>query len=482
MRLFLLLFCLLLSLLPAVIFAQSANQPGQYQFENWFETREFSPYSFVNGQTAGMGLLDFTVSDSTGDLFRNSAKNYRGSGSRLIISPSYTGMSMRLDREQRIRQQFGENQTIETSTINNRNTYNTFFLPLGLIYETGSFYAGGLITFSNFSNDLVVEEQTTSAGNVTSSNLFTNDENVSGRPFHLIAGYHLSDDITISLFYKRMNLDRDNTFINRSNQITSESENTFRSEFMGTGIGFSVLNGKSYLLAGLYSNRSENREEDSAGRFWSEADGFTLEYEHLQPLTETLSAGLKATFSRRNIDDRTTQNIFDQYDARFNTTGIGAGINKRLSSTVVAAELFYTMSEFRVDQEQTFTQDGISETTQTVNQNFLILRAGIDTPFYSDIRLQAGIQHTFIDRSINFSDSATLEDQLIFESNFTNNPLSKESLTRFTSGLTYSLASLDFIYSLNVELRPQNIVFSQNESNNNLSSQFVNQISVSYRF
>jgi len=482
MRLSALLTIILLTIFPTTNFAQSADQPGQYQFENWFETREFSPHAFVNGQTAGMGNLNFTVRDTTSDLFRNPAKNYKGNGSRLIFSPSYTGMSMSVDREQRVRQQFGDNQIIETSTINNRNTYNTLFLPLGLIYESGSYYVGGLISFSNYNNNLVVEERTTSAGNITSTIFFTNEENVSGRPFHLLAGYHLSDHLTVSLFYKRMNLERDFTFINQSNQVITESENSFTSEFIGAGLGFSLLEGKSYLLAGIYSNRSESREEDSEGRFWSEADGYTLEYEHLQPLTETLSAGLKATFSRRFIDDRSSQSTFESYNARFNTTGIGAGLNKKFSSTSLGFELFYSMSEFKLGQEQAFNPDGSSEFTQSVNQNFLILRAGIDTPLISTVRLQAGIQHTFIDREVDLTEAATFPNQLIVDADLAFNPLSQESLTRFTSGFTYSISSFDFIYSLNIELRPQDIIYRQNVPNNYLSTQFVNQLSVSFRF
>lgn len=466
------------------LYSQNPGQSLQFYDSSWFNDGRVSPYPLIAGKSTGMGNLSFTLKDPIRDVFVNPAKYYQGTGSKFLTSPSFTAKSLSVVQERRVtgRDQFSEIQ--ELFSINNRSEFQTSILPVGGFFEIGSFYAGGSVAFIDHSSSLRIRER---------SEMFEPDEifinnkseaNITGTPVHLIAGYHISDELTLALSHRRISLNQDREELNFRNQMSFDSAYQYKSQFTSAGLGFSLFGGESYLLGGFYSNRTESDPPDSEGTYWEETDGFTFEFDHMQPFTSTFSAGVFAAYNRRDFNDRTADQNYDRYTEKFSSLELGAGINKTFYSTMLAAELLYHKANYTLKRDQSSTEIGFANTLRNRSYlDYLQLRAGADVPLVENLKLQVGIQLTSLVQKNRGEEQTDIpENQVDLNASVKNDPQLMQIYSRFTAGVNYSFTSFDLIYSLNIEQAPEQIVIISGQQDPMLSTLFQNQLTVSYNF
>lgn len=458
-RLLLFTFSFLLLIIPFQTNAQLSDLRG-YGNETLaaFKTSSISPSPFLTGRSGAMGGLQFTVKDSTRDMFSNPAKYYGNQG--IFISPSVTNKNILKEKE------FGDSGARHNQTTK----FTMYAVPVGTVFQTGSIYSGGFVGITNYNrNEQNIHINT--EGDISSSNSIKED--ISGVPIHLLSGYSFSENFSIAVSYQRHNLARSEALQNWTNQTFTRRSISHVMDFGKLGLSSTILGGKTYFLSGLFNSRYEFDVSDSVGNYWSEMNGSIFQIEHLHPVSKTLSVGGMIHFENRNFKDRTAETLYNEHNDQLTTIQFGTGMHRNTSSSEMGIEFIYQPVQYEFYNDQSFQNpDGYTTLDQKIDVKHFILRGGLDKRITTSFRLQAGISQALSSYRELFEEMfRSIPSENISQRNFRNVVLNSWNRTQFTTGLSYSFQRFDINYYVEIFLDGQDA--NEPRYRNQLSLQYL---------
>jgi hypothetical protein len=451
MKNFYVAFCLILFAAPAATHGQYTDLSEYGYYTNYyFSTPSISPAPVISGRSGAMASLEFTVRDSVRDVFMNPAKFYGGRS--VFISPSVANQSLSAERAGITLHQY-------------ENDFRTYTVPAGGSYTAGNFYAGGMLSYANFSRD-----EKRYGG---SMDLYMH-EKVSGTQFEMFTGYRFSDRFSLAVSYQGQNYSRSRFNENRAVQRSDHNSASHGFNAGKLGAFLQIGSGQAYFLTTLYRNNFEDDLADSIGNYWQHVTGYQLRAEHLHPISRALSIGALISFENRDFLNRTAENYYTDYKNRLRTIQLGTGLHGATSAREFGLEIVYQPVRSVTEYQQPFSDpDGFYDFNQSIEENRLILRGGIDQNVWDGLRLQGGLSYTIApDRELSEESLTNVPDQNIFNEDRRNEMIQSWNRTLLSAGFSYSFRQVSINYY-------SEIFFNDPDSND---PRTINQLLLQYTF
>ncbi|MCC5913747.1 MAG: hypothetical protein JJU46_05165 [Balneolaceae bacterium] len=468
------LFLALSLLLCSSAFSQMAdNRDGSVNLF-YLTTPSVSPAPLLSGRTAAMASPEFSVRDSLSDYQINPAKF--PSVSSVSVSPALTGQSYLLNRDFLFREFSGGTVIYEEVQTQFRDrAFSTFSVPVGVTYRSGRFYAAGSVAYVSYSGKLNTR-QTLEQSNTQSDLIeeIERSESFSGTPFQLSAGYRLSQRLSVGLSYQRTGINRSESIQNMQNMNRLQNDMDQNNNFGKLGVGIEMFGGQTYLLGGIYRTRSEHLEGNSAGNFWTQLKGALLQAEHMRPVTQVISAGLRITLETREQSDQATELQYENYFDRTRIYQFAAGMNRTTNSSEVGLEAGYQMERRSLNSLRFDDFSGLSEdVAQRAESDRFYIRAGIDFRLTGPLRLQAGLLQNLYNRELSRQSLFRSEDNFFRLSTDLNDQFDGyQSGSILTGGASVNLHQIKLQYIFRADFR----------SIEDSVPVFMNQLTATYRF
>ena len=384
------------------------NFPHDFKFEE-----NYRPY------TSAMGKLEFSVADTTGDMFTNPAKFY--SGSRVFFTPSIYFYNLKPNLETQDGKEYeGSRERIAD-------------IPVGFVLSNNNFFWGASASFSDYKLRYY---------------RWGEEETYSGPSLFGLVGYRLSESSQFGISYKYTNYTtkRENT-----NPYKTYSDlNQIKA-----GLRIEQQNQKWNFLGSYYFSKYQVGEESDNNI--RESDGILAQVENQRKLSDVTYATLRLTYDYANLASSSVE------DDTKNAGGIGVGLSSFLSDILIAAELEFEYIKVKSD----------NSTTSEFKQRNFNFRSGIDVPISESLSWTGGINFSRLSVDAEYYSNTVPEFFLIHEPTF------EQTSNALTTGLAFRSTNFLIRYQFSYGNEPYLIYNWSAEYSLNL---FFNRVMVEYRF
>lgn len=375
--------------------------------------------------TNGMGKLEFSVADSSGDIFTNPAKFYSKSG--LFLSPSFYFYNLKPNVET---QDGKENYGLRERVAD---------VPIGIVLNQKKFYWAATATFSDYKSRYYQSDY---------------EETYSGPSLFGLVGYRVSENSQFGASYK---------YTNYTTKLENSLPDRIYTSQNKLKMGFGYTKGiQRWHFLGSYYFTGYETSEGSDSKI--ESNGLLGQIEYQRKITELINSSFRLTFDHSYISSASGISTQDSYK---NAGGAGVGINSYINKVLIAAELEFQLLKFKFKPPQ---PDGSS--TSQYNQRNFVFRAGINVPLSESFSWTAGVNY------FRMSVDERYESNSVSEFFLVNEPTLELNKNALTTGLRYRTPAFQIHYQFSYGNEPYRNYSTASLYSTNL---FYNRIIVEYR-